>query len=121
MLTTAQALGALGERLAEEWLTTRGWTILERRYRAGHRDLDLVIRRGRTVAFVEVKTRRGEGFGAPAGAVDWRKQRQMARSAQVWLDRHGEWDVEYRFDVIGIVVGAGGPRVEHLENAFGLR
>jgi putative endonuclease len=118
MLTVAQAFGALGERVAEHWVTGRGWTVLERRYRAGRRDLDLVMRRGQTVAFVEVKTRRGDGFGDPVSAVNGWKQRQLVRSAEVWIARHGEPGLEYRFDVIGILVDEHGPRVEHLENAF---
>jgi putative endonuclease len=111
----------MGERLAEAWLVARGWAVLDRRYRAGHRDLDLVVRRERTIAFIEVKTRRSEAFGGPASAVNGWKQRQLARAAQRWVLRRGPPDVEYRFDVIGIVLDHAGPRIEHLENAFAVR
>jgi putative endonuclease len=95
--------------------------VLDRRYRAGRRDLDLVMRRGGTVAFVEVKTRRADAFGDPVSAVDRRKQRQLVRSAELWIARHGEPGLEYRFDVIGILVDGTGPQLQHLENAFAVR
>jgi len=98
----------------------RGWTIVNRRFRSGHRDIDLVVQRGNTVAFVEVKTRRDDEYGDPVTAVDHRKQRELTRSALVWISRYGRADVEYRFDVIGILIDqqARVARVKHIENAF---
>jgi putative endonuclease len=117
-----QVLGERGERIAEEYLTDRGWRVLERRFRSGHRDIDLVIERtgdsGRVVAFVEVKARASPDFGGPLGAVHWRKQREMGRAARDWLVRRGRSADSYRFDVVGIVIGAGGPEITHVENAF---
>src|SRR5205814_6503335 len=63
-----QAFGELGERIAERWLRRRGWKVVQRRFRSGHRDIDLVIERDGTVAFVEVKARRGGEFGGPVQA-----------------------------------------------------
>lgn len=121
MSVARQEFGALGERIAERWLRERGWRVLARRFRSGHRDLDLVVAREGTVAFVEVKARRGLDFGDPVAAVHWRKQRELARSAQVWLDRHGRPAVACRFDVIGVLVEGSRVRVRHVENAFSLR
>jgi putative endonuclease len=123
-----QSVGALGERIAARWLVGRGWEVLARRFRSGRRDLDLVARRGALVAFVEVKTRCGLGFGDPVEAVGWRKRRQLARSAQVWVDRFGGPGEAYRFDVIGVLLarppsrraGAARVRVRHVADAFGL-
>lgn len=117
----AQELGELGEWLAERWVVRRGWRVLARRFRVGHRDLDLVVRRGTTVAFVEVKTRRSGGCGGPVCAVGAGKRRHLWRAASVWIDRHGPTGVEYRFDVVGVIIGSGLVRVAHLENAFFLR
>lgn len=121
MSVARQAFGELGERIAERWLRARGWRVLARRFRSGHRDLDLIVVRDGVVAFVEVKTRRGTAFGDPVQAVHWRKQREMARSALVWLDRHGRPNLPCRFDVIGVLVEGSRVRVRHVENAFSLR
>ena len=121
MSAATQALGEAGERVAARWLRRRGWAIAAWRFRSGHRDIDLVARRGDVVAFVEVKTRRGERFGGPVGAVGWRKQRELVRSATVWLDRHGAPGDAYRFDVIGVIIEGDRVRLRHVENAFSLQ
>jgi putative endonuclease len=120
MSADTQALGELGERIAERWLRGRGWRIVQRRFRSGHRDIDLVVEQEGTVAFVEVKARRGEGFGGPVEAVNWRKQKELGRSARVWVDRHGRRDDAYRFDVIGVLVVGSRVRIRHVPNAFPL-
>jgi putative endonuclease len=111
-------LGLLGERIAERWLRSKGWQTLARRFRSGHRDIDLVAERSGVVAFVEVKARRGVHFGDPVEAVNWRKQRELRRSAQVWIDRFGHPAFSYRFDVVGVLVAGSRVRVRHVENAF---
>jgi putative endonuclease len=118
MSAARQRLGELGEQVAARWLGARGWAIVARRWRSGHRDLDLVAERDGTVAFVEVKARRAEAFGGPLGAVGWRKRRELTRSAMIWIDRHGRPETEYRFDVFGVLFADGAVRVRHVENAF---
>ena len=121
MTAASQMLGEQGERIAAAWLAQRGWRILERRFRNGHRDLDLVAERSGVVAFVEVKTRRGKDFGHPVEAVNWQKQRELTRSAAVWIARHGGGEQLFRFDVVGVLLGDAGARVRHIENAFSAR
>jgi len=124
MSAARQAAGEQGERIAEEWLSARGWEILERRFRNGHRDIDLVVARdtedgeGRTVAFVEVKARATDGFGGPLAAVNWQKQRELCRSARVWVSRFQRPGDSYRFDVVGVILNRSAAKVEHVENAF---
>jgi putative endonuclease len=118
MSAASQQLGEEGERIAESWLAGRGWRMLDRRFRSGHRDLDLIAERDGIVAFVEVKARRGKSFGHPVEAVNWRKQRELTRSASVWLARFGDGKHTFRFDVIGVLIGESGVRVRHVENAF---
>ena len=89
MTKQRQALGLQGERVAARWLLRDGWRLLDHRFRSGHRDIDLVMQRGTTVAFIEVKARRGDAFGSPVEAVHFRKQRELGRSARVWVDRNG--------------------------------
>ena len=118
MTATRQALGELGELVAARWLCRRGWRIVQRRFRSGRRDIDLVAEREGTIAFVEVKARRSGGFGGPVEAVGWKKQRELGRSAAVWIDRHGREGECYRFDVIGVLLAGETVRVRHVENAF---
>jgi putative endonuclease len=116
-----QQLGAAGERIAERWLVRHGWRVVQRRFRDGHRDLDLIAERHGTIAFVEVKARSGETFGGPVEAVDWRKRRELVRSARMWINRHGRAGESYRFDVIGVLLPPTQSRrvfVRHVENAF---
>jgi putative endonuclease len=118
MTAERMVFGELGERVAERWMKRQGWRVLMRRFRSGHRDIDLVMEREGLVTFVEVKARRGTEFGEPVEAVGWRKQRELARSARVWIDRHGRPHETYRFDVIGVLVEQERVRIRHIENAF---
>jgi putative endonuclease len=120
MTKQRQAFGLLGERVAARWLRRDGWAIVAHRFRSGHRDIDLVVRRGDEVAFVEVKARRGDAFGSPVEAVHFRKQRELGRSARVWVDRHGSSELSYRFDVIGVLIVGQSVRIRHVSNAFPL-
>ena len=122
MSAARQTMGVRGERVAAKWLSVHGWEIAERRFKNGHRDIDLVATRaepvGRTVAFVEVKTRASADFGGPVSAVNWRKQRELCRSAKVWMSRFEKPGDTFRFDVIGVILGQENVRVQHVENAF---
>ena len=121
MSNDSQVLGELGERIAEQWLTKKGWRLIGRRFRNGHRDIGLIVEGDDTVVFVEVKARRPSDFGDPTEAVGWRKQRELIRSAQVWMDRFGAPGRSYRFDIVGVLVDGTSVRVRHVENAFLIR
>lgn len=113
------ALGARGESIAAESLRAAGWVILERGYRLGRREIDLIARRDRTLAFVEVKTRSGRGWGPPEEAVTARKRREIETVARAYLARTLPTDVDVRFDVIAIEIRAGRVvRSEHLADAW---
>jgi putative endonuclease len=120
MSAARQEFGELGERIAERWLRRQGWRVVQRRFRNGHRDIDLVVEQDGTVAFVEVKARRGHEFGDPVEAVNWSKQKELARSARIWIERHGQPSESYRFDVVGVLVEGDRVRVRHVANAFAL-
>jgi putative endonuclease len=78
-----------------------------------------VARRGATLVFVEVKTRRARRFGLPEEAVDARKQARVVRGARAWLQAHAARARRVRFDVVACEVGDDGAwRVRHLEGAF---
>jgi putative endonuclease len=113
------ALGARGEELAARWYEERGFTVLDRNWRRREGELDLVLGRGDLVVFCEVKTRRGLGFGAPAEAVSWQKQRRIRTLAALWLRAAPRPRATLRFDVVSILVPAGrAPEITVLEAAF---
>lgn len=116
---TPHALGARGERIAADFLGAAGWRILERGYRLGRREIDLVVRRRGTLAFVEVKTRSGRGWGAPEEAVTARKRKEIEAVAQAYLVRTNPGNIDIRFDVIAIEINNGSVvRFEHLADAW---
>ncbi len=117
----AEQGGRRAERLAALWLQLKGWKILGRRVRTPGGEVDLVARRGRTVAFVEVKTRRTGVCGAPLEAVGPRKRDVLARVAALWRLRYGRPGDVYRFDLIGVWDRPQGPPVvEHVADAWRL-
>lgn len=120
MTKARQDFGLLGERIAARWLVRQGWSVVEHRFREGRRDIDLIMQRAHEVAFVEVKARRGQDFGSPVEAVHYRKQRELSRAASVWVDRFGNDELAYRFDVVGILVEGDRVRVRYVPNAFPL-
>ena len=79
--------GLAAERTAIKYLMSRGWHVVAHRFRAGRVEIDVVARRGALVVFVEVKARRGHGFGTPFEAVTGAKRRELVRAARVWIDR----------------------------------
>ena len=114
-------LGIRGEQLAAAHLETLGYTILERNYRSGRREIDLIVRRGNLVAFVEVKTRAGEGFGHPLEAITALKRREVERVAVHWHRRDGRRWQHFRFDAVGVLIRRGAaPVIEHIPNAWRL-
>jgi putative endonuclease len=114
-----QLLGLEGERIAIAFLISCGWSVEAHRFKLGRHDVDLVVRKGRMVAFVEVKTRRSRTCGSGLEAVNRRKQRDIARVASVWVLRYGRPGDEYRFDLVAVQDSRGGaPAVEHVPDAW---
>ncbi len=76
---------------------------------------------GRLIAFVEVRTRLSTDFGTPAETVGWKKQRELARSARAWIASNRRSGDQYRFDVLGVVLGRGRVQIQYIPDAFWLR
>jgi putative endonuclease len=115
-----KVLGADGEKAAEDFLRRRRYLIVERNYRCPVGEVDLIALDGKTVVFVEVKTRKGAGFGTPLEAVHPRKQAQVSRAAQFYLVAHRLENRAARFDVVGVWWENGRPNCELVQNAFEL-
>ena len=93
----------------------RGYRILDANAWAGGYEIDLVVRRGRTVVFCEVKAKAGSSFGDPLEMVTPEKMRRLGRAAEAWLAAHAELAAcDARFDVAAERNG----RIERVANAF---
>ena len=115
-----RALGQFGEEQAARYLRRRFYSIVERNYRCRLGEIDLIARRGNTLAFVEVKLRRDDAHGEAREFVTSRKQQRILAAAELWLSLH-ETELQPRFDVIEVYAprGAEGPvKIRHIENAF---
>jgi putative endonuclease len=111
-------LGRRGEALAEELLRARGYTIVERNFRCRAGEIDLVALDGRTVVFVEVRSRRGEAMGTPCESVDARKQARLTLVARHFLAARRLVESDVRFDVVGVRFDREPPALEHVRSAF---
>ena len=113
------AIGRWGEQAVAGWLAQRGYRLLARNWRRREGEIDIIALEGTTLVFIEVKTRRSETFGAPEESVGTRKQRQLTRLAQRYLDENPTLTFDScRFDVVVVDLGGNRPRFRHYPNAF---
>jgi len=113
--------GKKGEEQAAAFLRLKGYKVLERNFRVGLGEIDLVAQRGPVLVFVEVKTRMGKTQGTPLEAVSAHKVRRLSGAAAAYLASHPLKGRTCRFDVLTIGPDKnwlGLPKVRHLENAF---
>jgi putative endonuclease len=112
-------VGAAGEDAVARWYAESGYSVLARNWRVRAGEIDVIARRGATLVFCEVKTRRGDAFGTPAEAVTARKQGRLRRLAVQWLGESDERADTLRFDVASVRPdGRGAWIVDVLEAAF---
>jgi len=118
-VTRPRLSGAEGEDAAVRFLESRGYRIVERNYRTRLGEIDVIAEEGRTLVFVEVKSRLNDRFGGPGAAVTPAKQARIARLAQLYLLQRRLGDRMCRFDVV--LIQGGDPktrRIELLPGAF---
>jgi putative endonuclease len=120
-----KSLGQRGEDFAARYLRRLGYQIVGRQIDLGVGELDIVAvdnrsAGGRTIVFVEVKTRTSDAAGLPAEAVDQERQTRLTRAALAYLKAHGLLEHRARFDVIALLWpdDAAAPTLEHIEDAF---
>ena len=123
---STKTTGDQGEDLAAEYLEGLGYTVLERNYRFERAEVDIVCYRpaknpakGGQIIFVEVKARKGLGYGRPEEAVTEAKQRQIRHAARAYLYETGLEGAPARFDVVSVLLrDRAAPEIEHFEDAF---
>lgn len=118
MTTTAsrQALGAYGERVAEEHLVAQGMTLLDRNWRCELGELDLVLREGNVLVACEVKTRSSLLYGTPHEAITDTKLERLQLLGARWATDHGVRPREMRVDLVAVLRSArGAAEVDHVK------
>jgi putative endonuclease len=121
MPSVRDELGRRGEEEAARYLKRLGYRILGRRERILRGDIDIVALDGRTVVFVEVRSKSDTSHGHPAETVGREKQRRIAELAGAYIRRHRLEDQSVRIDMVAVIFAAepgGHPVVEHYQNAF---
>ena len=114
MTQARRALGIGGEDAVAAWYEAQGYEVLARNWRCRAGELDLIVRRGRTFVFCEVKSRTSTKFGLPAEAITRQKQTRLRHLAARWLEESPIRPRDIRFDVASVLDGA----VEILQGAF---
>ena len=116
-------LGRRGERLARRYLKKAGYRYVTSNYATGRGEVDLIVRKGETLVFVEVKTREQEWFSPSEAVVNYHKQCRISAAARHFICVHKLDDCPCRFDVVVVVMdaGKGEASIRHHESAFGLR
>ena len=109
--------GNEGEALATEFLKQKGFDILERNYRHKHSEIDLIVRRGNWLVFIEVKTRTSTAFGFPEEFVDYKKKKKILEGALEYMYAK-DWQGNVRYDIVAIHLERGYPQIQHFEDAF---
>ena len=114
MTAARRALGIAGEDAAAAWYEANGYEVVARNWSCREGELDLIVRRNRTIVFCEVKCRASDVFGSPAEAVNHMKRQRLRVLAAKWLEDFPVRVREIRFDVVSVV----GDVVEVIEGAF---
>ena len=117
-------LGMASENLALKFLRRRGMELLVRNYQCRVGEIDLIVRKGTTIAFVEVRFRKNRSYGSPIESVTPAKQSKIILCARHFLMRNPQLaDYDFRFDIVGIGQNknCSGYQIEWLENAFEAR
>jgi putative endonuclease len=109
--------GRSGEDAAVELFERAGF-VVERNFRVGRWEIDVVACKPGLVVFCEVKTRTSDRWGLPQEAVGGEKQKRIRQVASGWLSKHHPGPVEVRFDVVSVLVTEGQQELTHIENAF---
>jgi putative endonuclease len=112
------ATGRAGEAAALEYLTRKGYQLIARNYRCRLGEVDLIMRQGEKLAFIEVRSRRGESFGTPQESVRPEKVARIQRIAQYFLsyELKGSWSGPVNLEVVAVRFDPGGglKRIEHI-------
>lgn len=122
LILNKRELGSFGENEAAKFLEELGFTIVERSFRFSRMgEIDIIAREKNTFCFIEVKSRTSTSFGTPAEAVGYRKQANIRKIAQIYLNMKKLYNEPVRFDVVEVYLNSnksGVDKINLIRNAF---
>ncbi|MBM3120154.1 MAG: YraN family protein [Chloroflexi bacterium] len=112
-------LGAIGEKLAKDFLKKKGYRIDETNFRCREGEIDIIARKKDYLVFVEVRTKTSAGFGSPEESVTSAKKEKLIASALAYLNSHKDLPESWRIDFVAVELDQNGKatRIELIENA----
>lgn len=118
MVVKSKLLGDAGEKAAEKFLKNAGFKIIERNWRQGRLEIDIIATKNDTLVFFEVKTRTCGGMSSPLDALDSRKKNAMLKAITIYLTKYELWSKACRIDVLSVEWDGNTLSIEHYPNAF---
>lgn len=119
LMTTQQDTGTHGETLAAEYLISQGYTLITRNWHCRQGELDLVMRQGELLVFVEVRTRHAENTESAFASVQTHKQQRLVAAIHAYLDQHHSPHAAWRLDLVAVALPwRGTPIIDHVEDAL---
>lgn len=116
-MSERQILGSWGEKFAREYLEEQGLDFVMQNFLCKMGEIDLIMRDGKVLVFVEVRVRHTQKHGDPLESINYRKQLKVRRTAEFYLQKYAQ-DDEARIDVIGIDTSLTPPHITWIDNAF---
>ncbi|MFO7868946.1 MAG: YraN family protein [Bacteroidales bacterium] len=111
------SLGLKGEQIAYNYLSRKGYILLERNWHFKHKEIDIIMLDGDCLVIVEVKTRSTPYFERPQDAVNRKKQRFLVQAANAYIEKK-DFSGEIRFDIVSVIHNSQITDVSHIEDAF---
>ncbi|MGV8146333.1 MAG: YraN family protein [Alkaliphilus sp.] len=111
-------IGAYGEEASVKFLINKGYKILHTNYRTKIGEIDIIAKKDNAICYIEVKTRRSTKFGIPCEAVTRKKQQVYRMVASQHVKHYVNKSIDFRFDVIEVVLKNEKCYIRHIENAF---
>lgn len=116
----AREIGALGEKIAAEYLTGLGYVIRERNFRSREGEIDIIAEKDDFLVFIEVRTRTSSSYGTPEESVTAQKKERLLVLAEAYMEGRDDLPPSWRIDVVALELGPKGEvsRLELIENAI---
>lgn len=109
--------GTTGEDIAASFLEKKGYSLLEKNWRFGHEEIDIIASNDSTLVIAEVKTRKSNYFGEPEEFVTRQKQKHLIKAANAYIEKNN-LDLDVRFDIIAVILSEKKQHIHHIEDAF---